>query len=155
MPIAEHRKQLYSDDWPEISQRVREEAGQRCEHCNAPNGEHVVRCTEEPGAYGELWFDPDGVPGCTWHNVRGELIKPKYDPSWDVMSDCDDLPEGMRWVKIVLTVAHVDQDATNNARENLRALCQRCHFELDRTPEARRRRMELEAHIAPQVDMFL
>lgn len=29
--------------------------------------------------------------------------------------------------KIVLTIAHLDQDPTNNADENLAALCQRCH----------------------------
>ena len=30
--------------------------------------------------------------------------------------------------KVVLTVAHVDQQAENNADDNLRAWCQRCHL---------------------------
>lgn len=34
--------------------------------------------------------------------------------------------------KVVLTVAHVDQDKNNNALLNLAALCQRCHLRHDR-----------------------
>lgn len=30
--------------------------------------------------------------------------------------------------RVVLTVAHLDQDPTNNARDNLAALCQACHL---------------------------
>ncbi len=35
-------------------------------------------------------------------------------------------------VKIVLTIAHLDQDRLNNADDNLAALCQRCHLLWDR-----------------------
>jgi len=35
-------------------------------------------------------------------------------------------------VRIVLTVAHLDQNPSNNAALNLRALCQRCHLAHDR-----------------------
>jgi hypothetical protein len=31
-------------------------------------------------------------------------------------------------IKIVLTVAHLDHDTTNNDHSNLAALCQRCHL---------------------------
>jgi len=34
--------------------------------------------------------------------------------------------------KVVLTVAHLDHDPTNNEPDNLRAMCQRCHLRLDR-----------------------
>jgi hypothetical protein len=33
--------------------------------------------------------------------------------------------------KIVLTIAHLDQDITNNVDENLAALCQKCHLQHD------------------------
>jgi len=33
--------------------------------------------------------------------------------------------------KVVLTVAHMDHDKTNNDPANLRALCQRCHLDWD------------------------
>lgn len=39
--------------------------------------------------------------------------------------------------KVVLTVAHMDQDVTNNAPENLRALCQLCHNRWDQASRTR------------------
>lgn len=33
--------------------------------------------------------------------------------------------------RVVLTVAHLDHDTTNNSDENLAALCQRCHLTYD------------------------
>ena len=35
-------------------------------------------------------------------------------------------------VKVVLTIAHLDHDITNNHPENLMALCQRCHLRHDK-----------------------
>lgn len=35
-------------------------------------------------------------------------------------------------IKIVLTIAHLDHDITNNCYSNLAALCQRCHLNHDR-----------------------
>ena len=49
---------------------------------------------------------------------------------------------------VVLTVAHLDHDTTNNDESNLAALCQRCHLRYDadlhaqHAAETRRRRME-------------
>jgi tRNA(Ile)-lysidine synthase TilS/MesJ len=46
-------------------------------------------------------------------------------------------------IKIVLTIAHIDHDTTNNADDNLAALCQRCHNRHDaphRTVNAARTR---------------
>lgn len=40
-------------------------------------------------------------------------------------------------IKIVLTVAHLDHDTTNNDRSNLRALCQRCHLVYDKDLHAK------------------
>lgn len=36
-----------------------------------------------------------------------------------------------RCVRIVLTIAHLDHDVTNNEPCNLRALCQQCHLRWD------------------------
>ncbi len=49
--------------------------------------------------------------------------------------------------RVVLTIAHLDQDPANNTPDNLRALCQRCHNRLDaphrraHAAETRRRRL--------------
>lgn len=44
------------------------------------------------------------------------------------------------WKIIVLTIAHLDHDVTNNEMSNLKALCQRCHLNHDRQDNARRRK---------------
>lgn len=38
---------------------------------------------------------------------------------------------GRRPIRIVLTVAHINQDPTDNRLTNLLALCQRCHLRID------------------------
>lgn len=38
---------------------------------------------------------------------------------------------------ILLTIAHLDHDTSNNDRENLKALCQRCHLRYDRDHHAK------------------
>lgn len=48
--------------------------------------------------------------------------------------------EGAKFTEVVLTVAHIDHDESNNDPDNLAALCQRCHFALDRQDNTRRRR---------------
>jgi len=57
---------------------------------------------------------------------------------------------------VVLTVAHLDHDPGNNAPENLRAMCQRCHLTYDAALHARhaaetRRRKAIEAG---QLELF-
>jgi 5-methylcytosine-specific restriction endonuclease McrA len=51
---------------------------------------------------------------------------------------------------VILTIAHLDQDRTNNADSNLAALCQRCHINHDKWFQVRHRRQNrirrLEEH---------
>lgn len=85
MPFVKER---YPADWKQISLRVRDAAGWRCEFCGAEN--------RQP------------------HPVTGS--------------------------RAVLTVAHLDHDTQNNERENLKALCQRCHLRHDAKQHAQTRR---------------
>lgn len=48
---------------------------------------------------------------------------------WCGVENGTPLPSG-KW-KVVLTVAHIDHDIHNLQRENLKALCQRCHLNHD------------------------
>jgi len=40
-------------------------------------------------------------------------------------------PDGEKVIKIILTIAHLDHDITNNDFANLKSLCQRCHLSHD------------------------
>lgn len=53
---------------------------------------------------------------------------------------CSPETDGMRLVRIVLTVHHIDGNRSNNSKHNLIALCQRCHLRLDRERHIRKRK---------------
>jgi len=71
----------------------------------------------------------------------------EYHPRWHLISrmirfrragNCCELcwaknyqPHPVTRSKVVLTVAHMDHDKSNNADGNLKALCQRCHLRHD------------------------
>jgi hypothetical protein len=48
---------------------------------------------------------------------------------------------GVKEARVILTIAHLNHDITNNEPWNLRALCQRCHLKHDQThhQESRKR----------------
>lgn len=78
-------------------------------------------------------------------------IKPEnralYPPNWKEISkhirferagnrcevcDCENYqPHPITGSRVVLTVAHLDHDPTNNDETNLKAMCQRCHNRYD------------------------
>ena len=43
--------------------------------------------------------------------------------------------------KVVLTIAHIDQDKNNNEDWNLLALCQRCHLKIDLPYKIKKRKI--------------
>lgn len=64
-------------------------------------------------------------------------------PNWSfVKKDTREqaLPDEENVTRIVLTVAHLDHDKTNNSFFNLAALCQRCHLNHDRQQHITNRR---------------
>lgn len=114
MPIRDENKARYPKDWPQISKRIRERAGQKCERCQAPNGELIIRERSED------WdFEPTYI---TTKNEMfsaedGRLITGAYFAARDIT----------KAVKVILTVAHLDHQPENCADDNLKAWCQRCH----------------------------
>lgn len=108
--MSPFKRERYPADWDEISARIRERAGDKCEFCSVPNHALIVRNVTNPF----LWQDA---------NVEGEWME---ESEWDGP-----------YVNVVLTVAHMDHDTTNNTDGNLRALCQRCHLTYDAKHHAR------------------
>lgn len=104
MPIKPENKAKYPPNWREIRRLILTRAKGRCEHCGVPDKEVVHRSKQYPLGYVIL----DGT----------EIDAAEMD--------------GIKTTYIVLTVAHLDQDPTNNDPANLAALCQKCHFAHDR-----------------------
>lgn len=116
MPIKPENRALYPADWDAISARIRARAGNRCEQCKAPNGQQIARSGDVgAGTYmledGAVYDENDGT-------ARGYARGSEYDAK--------------RFVKIVLTTAHLDHDPRNNSDSNLRSLCCQCHNRYDR-----------------------
>lgn len=121
MPIRPDQKGLYPPDWKQISDQRREQAGQKCERCKAPNGQVVARGQ----AFGRAAYMLER--GETYDAETGEFIGMTRGSEFN----------GSAFVKIVLTVAHLDHDPRNCAPDNLRAWCQRCHLSYDAKHHAR------------------
>ena len=119
----------YPSNWKsEIRPRILERAGHCCEWCKVPNRS-------------EVWRDNNGK----WHladefidahsECSGYEMDKRY-PGWEDH-------EPFKFVKIVLTIAHLDHDEDNHEVEDnrLAALCQRCHLRYDAPEKARRRKV--------------
>lgn len=130
------QKERYPSDWKEISLRIRERAGQKCEFCGVANG--AVGARDKDG----VWHDEDAI-----HHMNS-------DHGRELFGDFPDM------IKIVLTVMHLDHDTTNNADDNLKAGCQKCHLSYDAKHHAAnaaktRERKKQERGIVPLFNMEL
>src|SRR5690606_483631 len=107
-------------NWTIISKFIRYyRAKNHCEKCGAPNGMVIIR--HENG-----WtIAPDECQPWSWGRIRAA-------------NDGDAGAE--RFVRIVLTVAHIDQNKNNNSFFNLAAWCQACHLHHDRFQHAQNRK---------------
>lgn len=113
MPIRpENRHHYKTDEWKAAKSAVIQRANGCCEQCGVPNRELGIRDR------GGNWIDH-----VEFSRTCSNL----------------DIPERNRFVRIVLTVAHLDQNPANNALDNLKHLCQKCHNTLDAPFRARNR----------------
>lgn len=62
---------------------------------------------------------------CEFCGVENHSMQDRYRQ--DYQGGCKELYQ----IKVVLTIAHLDNDPTNNNPDNLRALCQKCHLTYD------------------------
>lgn len=105
MPIKDPSK--YPKNWAQLSAQIKQEAGWKCENCQAKH--HAIGYRLTNGRFIEL---PEGQAG----DIEAERVEAL----------------GFSIIKIVLTTAHLDQNPGNNKRKNLKALCQKCHLDHDR-----------------------
>lgn len=105
MPIKPENRHRYPDDWPEIRAQILKRAGDEDGH---PCCEMTLSNGHRCGAPNHAHIEREGY---MW---------------WQ----CEEWPGS---TKVVLTIAHLDQQPENNDPSNLRALCQRCHLTYDAT----------------------
>ncbi len=112
----------YHPKWTLISRLIRyQRAKNKCEWCSAPNGKVIRRYKDDT-----IEVAPDIQQSWGWGNIR--WFNDKFHGLFD-----------FKLTKIVLTVAHLDQDKDNNQFSNLAALCQKCHLGHDAQQHARNR----------------
>lgn len=116
MPIRAENRGRYPADWSEISRRVRERAGHRCEFCGVRDG--AVGWRDARGTWHEL--DALQLAMCQW--PRPPFLVTLYSHPRRVI----------RVIEIILTVAHLDHTPEHCEDDNLKAWCQRCHLNYDR-----------------------
>jgi hypothetical protein len=103
MPVD---RKKYPPNWPAVSRAIRDRAGDRCE-CHGECGRgHDSFC---------ICVGREGPCAC-------ELSR---------CVEMGGLPAIAFRGNVVLTVAHLSHDTTDNRPENLRAMCQRCHLAYD------------------------
>lgn len=110
VPIKKENLQRYPADWPQIRERIRQRAEDKCENCGVPNGALIYR--DDQGDWHEL-----GEDGRTYNRV---LMSTFWAESM-----------GFKVVKIVCTVAHLDHTPEHCSDDNLRFWCQRDHLAYD------------------------
>jgi hypothetical protein len=118
MPIRPENKARYPVDWPAISRRIRDRAGNCCEGCGVANY-----------ALGGRLSDGTFMPAVP----LGEKLTRLEWPEPGTWSWCQlgDRSEHLRIVRVVLTVAHLDHTPEHCDDDNLKAWCQRCHNRYD------------------------
>lgn len=109
----------YPLDWfTRIRPMILERAGNCCEECSVPNYAILAKP------------DREILRRNTSHAEARTAVK-----------DCNPIDIQDGFVIIVLTIAHLDHFPLNNAPENLRALCQKCHNRHDAKHRATKRKL--------------
>lgn len=113
MPI-DYKK--YPENWKtEIRPAILSRAKNRCEFCGVKN--------YSVGSWNGERFIP--TVGNMTHDAagNGEL---SYQEARQLVMHCNEFCDD-KLIVVVLTIAHLNHDVSNNDYSNLKALCQRCH----------------------------
>lgn len=111
------RRELYPDNWEEISAHIRFTRAQgKCEQCGARHHSMIIRSVED--GYRYVTYDDESDGYIYMDGRKSGYLEDEYD-----MND--------KFTYVRLTVHHKDFDKSNNREENLIALCQRCYLIAD------------------------
>ncbi len=97
----------YPKDWKVIRQRILERENHRCKECGVEN--HDIGYRDKNGKWHKIEHSHAG-------DMEGEYAEKM----------------GLKIIRIVLTIAHLNHAVTDNRDENLAALCQLHHLRHDK-----------------------
>jgi protein-arginine kinase activator protein McsA len=104
---------LYPANWKtEIRPSILLRANNCCEKCKVPNKKLIIR-----GKYNGIECYQDDS-GNIFNALNSESIGSDY---------VGEVHPKNGFIRVILTIAHLDHDINNNDPENLRAYCQKCH----------------------------
>jgi hypothetical protein len=136
MPIRDSERGRYATNWPEISTAAKERAGWRCEECQVPH--NALICRGEENNIGTYMLPDGDVHDAETGEHLGMARGSEYVG---------------RFVRIILTTAHLDHQPENNDPSNLRVLCQLHHLRHDRPHHVAMRRLNRATRLG-QGDLF-
>lgn len=123
MPIAKQFRKFYGAVWRNITRpRILKRAGYKCEQCGKPDRTHVW--VWNGGATGQYWtlrIKPAAKQAWTYCKYGGSGNFVLYED----FAQC-------RRILVVLSVCHLNHTSGDDRDENLKALCQWCHLNLDK-----------------------
>jgi hypothetical protein len=119
----------YPPNWKtEIRPDTLKRAKYCCEQCGVRN--YSVGYNQKNGRF-------IGTGGTALHDLAGEgLSYPSLEPitykaAAELRNHLNEVKNEHKHIVIVLTVAHLDHNITNNCPTNLKAFCQKCHLSYD------------------------
>ena len=126
MPI---NYKLYPSNWKsEIRPSILIRANFCCEQCGVKN--YSVGYNQKSGRF-------IGTYGNVAHDLSGQglsypsLERITYKEAKEFRDSLNEFEEEHKFIIIVLTIAHLDHNISNNCPTNLKALCQKCHLSHD------------------------
>jgi hypothetical protein len=131
MPIKPENLARYPKNWKSIRAKILERAGHKCEwdDCGVPNY--------------SIGYWQDGKFVTDWAETMGD----------NGIIGVGAVFDGMKTIKIVLTIAHLDHTPENCAPENLKAWCQRHHLAYDHQHHLKNARITRHRRLG-MLDMF-
>lgn len=132
MPIAPQFRKFYGRQWAKQTRpRILNRARNKCEQCHKPNRRKVWTVRLERS---QVWAMKKHAPAWTDCKTGTIVLAGEEVPGMAWI-----MGRPMRRIRVVLTVAHLNHTPGDDRDENLKALCQWCHLDYDKTHHAETR----------------